>query len=435
MEKLKKKIIISIITIIVIISSMIGILFYLNNKKENNIPMDNSIDKQQEIEEETIKGISNEEFYNISNLVKQYYSIIDKSQYILNDGTNYSNDDFVKEGIYNILSKEYIKKNNVTIENVYKYVFDVKELVNFVPIEMKVERGKIVDKYLIYGNLINMQNKKYKKEYYFVNIDKERKTFSIEPIIQKYNDIEEIKFNSTLNDIQENKINHYSYKEYTDEDIVKQKFIDFKNMLLTKSEDVFNLLNEEYRNKKFGSYDEFKKYVDDNYERLGKIVLDRYQIIEGNNRQYICMDKEGKYYIFIDKEDGRTEVILDTYTINIPEFVKKYNSVNEAKKVGYNIEKFFAAINDKDYKYAYSKLDENFKKNKIPSIEKFENGMEKTLFKNNKVKHENVEKKGNTYVYDITVNDANNPETIGKKMTIIMMLKEDNDFVMSFSFK
>lgn len=265
-------------------------------------------------------------------------------------------------------------------------------------------------------------------------LNKEISDENQEFIVDRNNTVPTEKPKSTI--IKENEYNSFSIKGVKEDEIVQLFMKDYIKNCLYYPEEAYKLLNEEYRNMKFGNLEEYKKYIDARKEEISKVKVSKYLINKYDDfDEYIAIDQYGKYYIFHKNKNMKYDIMLDNYTVNSKTLQMDYDKSNEAKKVGYNIEKFFAAINDKDYKYAYSKLDENFKKNKIPSIEKFENGMEKTLFKNNKVKHENVEKKGNTYVYDITVNDANNPETIGKKMTIIMMLKEDNDFVMSFSFK
>ena len=54
-------------------------------------------------------------------------------------------------------------------------------------------------------------------------------------------------------------------------------------------------------------------------------------------------------------------VILDTYTVDLKDFTDKYNSADVSTKVGMNVEKVIEAINDKDYRYVYNKLDETFR--------------------------------------------------------------------------
>ena len=126
-------------------------------------------------------------------------------------------------------------------------------------------------------------------------------------------------------------------------------------------------------------------------------------------------------------------LILDTYTIDLPQFLEKYNKANSIEKCGYNIQKCIEAINNKDYRYVYNKLDEEFKNNNYQLQEQFENIIKEKLFNSNKVSNASINNEGNTYIYNITVQDIEN-ENNTQNMTIIMQLKEGTDFVMSFSF-
>lgn len=72
--------------------------------------------------------------------------------------------------------------------------------------------------------------------------------------------------------------------------------------------------------------------------------------------QYVCIDNHGKYCIFRNRTSIDKDIILDTYTIDLPEFIEKYNKAKPEEKVGMNIERFVNAINDKDYKYGYGLL-------------------------------------------------------------------------------
>ena len=71
----------------------------------------------------------------------------------------------------------------------------------------------------------------------------------------------------------------------------------------------------------------------------------------------------------MEEEVGKYSVVLDTYTIDLPEFIEKYNSANEKTKVGLNIQKVFDAINNEDYEYVYNKLDNTFKQTNFKTVQ------------------------------------------------------------------
>ena len=90
--------------------------------------------------------------------------------------------------------------------------------------------------------------------------------------------------------------------------------------------------------------------------------------IDGKTK-YICLDEKGKYYIFTKENTVNYNVILDTYTIDTEEFLAKYNAGNEKTKAGMNVERFFEALNRKDFTYIYNHLDESFKNNYYNNVE------------------------------------------------------------------
>ena len=432
--KRKKTLILLMIIVVIIIISIVVALLLLTTSNNGEVANNNTVSEENNNETEAELQINESKYYNITNVVRTYLGALDKSKYILSDGTNYSEDESTKESIYNLLSTEYIESNNITVENVYDYVKDVNENVTFVPLDMRISQGSNVEKFLVYGNIVYMDSQDLEKVYVIVNIDNTNNTFSIEPINnEEISNINDFKFESTLDTIEKNYSNTYLNNNMSDEDISKEKFNNFKLLILRKSEDLFNLLNEEYRNKKFGDYNGFSQYIDSNYDRLRTINLSMYQVTEEDGyKQYVLLDQDDRYYIFKETSENKEEIYLDTYTVDLPEFLDRYNGADDEYKVGYNVEKFITAINDGDYKYAYNLLDETFRRNNYPSQGDFENFVKTNFFENNEIQHNNVEKQGNQFVYGITIINKDN-EAERKNITVIMELGEETDFVMSFS--
>ena len=145
--------------------------------------------------------------------------------------------------------------------------------------------------------------------------------------------------------------------------------------------------------------------------------------------EYICLDEKGKYYIFTKDNIVNYNVILDTYTIDLPEFLEKYNSNKGEIKVGLNLQKIFDAIKNEDYKFVYNKLDETFRKNNFKTEEDFVKYAEQN-FANCEFKYSSCEKTNTLYVAKVKIT-KNNGETKAKEF--IMKLQEGTDFVMSFN--
>lgn len=270
-----------------------------------------------------------------------------------------------------------------------------------------------------------------------IKLDKQNNTYSIflEDYINKYSydknmDRKSINISSKL--IEENSFNSKIEVNITEPFIVSQYFVEYKGKMINDTETAYELLNEEYKQKKYGSYENFKKYVDTNKQRIMSASIDKYQIIEKNDiKKYICVDKDGRYYIFSAKDVIHYEVMLDTYTIDLPEFLEEYNNSNEEIRCGMNIQKLMDAINNDDYLYVYNKLDETFRKNNFSNQDVFKEYIE-AHFKNRQIEYEDYEKNGEIYIYNIKLIDNNQQE---EQETIIMKLLEDTDFKFSFNVK
>lgn len=270
-----------------------------------------------------------------------------------------------------------------------------------------------------------------------IKLDKLNDTYSIflDDFMEKYDyskDMSKQDINITTEAIDENSFNSKIKVNTTETNIVSQYFVEYKGKMVNDTKVAYELLNEEYRQKKYGSYENFENYVKNNEKKILYSSIDKYQVTENDGiKKYICVDKEGKYYIFIEKDITHYEVILDTYTIDLPEFLQKYNNNEDEIKCGMNIQKLFDAINDEDYSYAYNKLDDTFKQNNFSNEETFRKYAEIYL-KNKELKFEKCEENGQIYIYDITLTEENqNTET----KTIVMKLLEGTDFVFSFNIK
>ena len=221
------------------------------------------------------------------------------------------------------------------------------------------------------------------------------------------------------------------YKVINDETYITDEFNTYKRDLLYNRTRAYKLLNTEYSTKKFGTQLSFENYVKSNIYKLGTMTLSKYQKKQADSHtQYICVDLNQNYYIFNENGIMNFNVILDTYTINLPEFTERYNKASDEEKVLLNIQKCFAAINDKDYNYVYSKLDNTFKSNNFKTLADFQKYISSNFFEKNEISASNARKQGDIYMYDIKIRNEEGTKSITK--TFVMRLNENTDFVMSF---
>ncbi|MCI8621835.1 MAG: hypothetical protein HFJ50_09350 [Clostridia bacterium] len=204
--------------------------------------------------------------------------------------------------------------------------------------------------------------------------------------------------------------------------------------ILYNPELAYEHLDENYKKAKFANLNEFKIYAINNSKRYVTAKVTKYQKTEKNGYiQYACTDTEGRVYIFNETAVKKYTLILDTYTLEIPEFTAKYNTSNPKEKVILNLDKFMQSINDKDYKYAYSLLAESFKNLNFKTQAEFENYMKTNFFEKNKFEYEKFGDEANTYyTYKIKITDKTGIDEREITKTFIILLEEGTKFKLSF---
>lgn len=111
-------------------------------------------------------------------------------------------------------------------------------------------------------------------------------------------------------------VNEYIASYVSDEDMAKIYLNDYIHNMFYDIEKAYNLLDEEYRTKKFGNLDNFRIYVDS--LEYSTYVLSRYykKDIDG----YIIFgvyDRTGNFFAFKTKGVLQYTVYLDDYTVEI----------------------------------------------------------------------------------------------------------------------
>ena len=147
--------------------------------------------------------------------------------------------------------------------------------------------------------------------------------------------------------------------------------------------------------------------------------------------QYICVDQKENYYVFNEKAIKDYELLLDIYTVDLPEFSEKYEKASTEEKIVLNAQKIVEAFKGKDSRFLYAKLDDTFKKNKYPTIEDLEKYLDINFLDNKLIEYDELIKEGQIYIYrSIIKNNEDN-----RDFDIIIKLKQDKDFVFSFNIE
>ena len=326
----------------------------------------------------------------------------------------------------------YINRYSITENNLVEKIDKVKS--SKVDInEMYVSQiNTNVSVYVVKGRLMEQKTKNMSDFMIMLKLDLVNKTFSIflnNYIKDNYTNIkvgENVEWKLDEN-IEKNDTNIYDYKNISDQTYIQDLLEKYQSEVLYDQETAYNNLDEEYRNARFGSYENFLIYAKQNIIRNVKLKLSKYQINNYEDyKEYVCQDGDGNYYIFNEKGVMNYGLLLDTYSVNIPEFKKKYDSATDQVKVGMNIEKIKSAIKEKDYNYIYNKLDDTFKKNYFDSIDKFKEYIQK-VFTSDEITYDEFKDLGGVYTYKLLINDE-----ASSNVTIIMQLNDNYDFKMSF---
>ena len=389
MKKEQKKILIVLIVIVILIVILIMVKIY-DIKNNSNKEINNNI----ELEE-----IQNDNNFEEMNSFNTYYSVKEIINTYMNSIKEFNGDSEIEFGklkenkettienlqndaidnIYDTLADEYVKECNITKEKIKNQISKYKKQGNYTEdIDYNIN---IKDMYYksITENLdivfIEMNIDHYDDDRVILELDKKNSTYMLygTEYIDKYQynkntDINILKINRE--EIEEKNYNIFQVMNVDNKYIVNQLFLDYQKNMKNQIELAYSLLDDDYKNKKFGEINNFKKYIQENNEIVENATLSKYMVNQYEDyTEYVCIDDIGRYYIFILKTPINYKVLLDTYTVDLNEFIEKYNSGDERDKVGMNIEKIKNAINDKDYEYVYSKLNENFKKYEFNNAE------------------------------------------------------------------
>ena len=81
--------------------------------------------------------------------------------------------------------------------------------------------------------------------------------------------------------------NHYESLNVTDQQMAQKYFIDYRDNRLYFPEDAYETLEKNYRERRYDSIEEYKKYIDDNRNEIATSVLSKYKVSEENGKRCI----------------------------------------------------------------------------------------------------------------------------------------------------
>ena len=437
MKYIKYIIVALLIIIILIISIILGM-----SKKQKNVDTEDSYDNGADVVNinTDIKKVDNVSlYYTVKNCLDSFYKAINMEIVEVNE------DDYVEGGeisystlmgvnnieeknkiIFDKLNNSFIKDNEITQNNAYQ------KLVSIVGSNYTIDDMYIIDGENIKNFYVYAENQNNDKLLYNVILDVDNMTYSIK--LLQYADYTRLSKDDYVG-IEKNSNNVFEYSKTTDEQMSKNYFYDFKNLIVNNSQYAYDKFDDEYSKKRFGSIFEFQEYINNNKNELYNLTIKKYSVnITNEYTEYICQDQYGRNYIFKVTNVMDYTVQLDTYTIPTEKFKTEYDKAESEKKVQMNIDKFIQMVNRHDYKTSYNCIADGFKNNYFDTQDKFENYIKNAFFEYNNFEFENIEQKGNNlYTCTVTLTDLTGNSKDTKKITIIMQLNDNYDYKMSFS--
>lgn len=406
MEK-STKIIISIMLLILIIIIIIVALLLINrntvNLQEDN-PATIAFQDTEKVDNKTL-------FFNINHNINNYFT-------------------YAQENNANAI--ESISSNNV-IELKHQYTSQI----NFISQDMYViDKISNITVY-VYG--VIRENNIQDDYYLIINMDYNNNAFSVTPISKEEydsavnNQVNE-RYKQDIN-IQKNLYNEIKEINVTDFEVLKLYFEDYKFNAINNTEHAFEILDSEYRQKKFNNnIEEYKQYIQNNLNRLLDANIVQHGITKnGQYGEYIAIDNYNNYYKIKETGINSYTIILDNYTLENDELINEYNKLSDKEKVASIVDKVMKLINTKSYTELYGYLNNDFKNNYFKTQESFEKYINENFFANNIVGSLSLKNEGTYYTVTVPYKESLSSAAEQRSKTFIIRLKTGTDFELSFN--
>ncbi len=415
--------------IIILIMFTIGIgavMIVLNmQKNESNEVKNNSKIYGSPIEKNETENLANE---NVVDAEAPKMTFNTSVQEITSSSMLYS--------ISNNINKyfNYIKSGNVQAVNELGgntlYTIQSNANIKYVVKKAYSSGNEFMTKYYTYGVLtIASGNYEVTEQeiYMVVYLTAENKGYKLQTITnEEFLDIKELTLDEKV-EISQGTYNVYEYEHIDNVDLMEIYLKDFIFRVYANPEKGYNLLNESYRNKRFGSVEEFVKYVIEKQEQLKNINIVQYNVdLNDNYKIYSGTDEYGNYYNIKEVAYMQYEVMLDSYTM------EDYSNVtSKEEQIEKSVQKFILMLNSADYKNAYNLLEPTFKETNFPTEQDFINYIKNNWYKRNLVASKKATEEG---ICNVTIKETLSTRSNKmEKQFKVKILDEDLNFYIEFN--
>lgn len=368
--------------------------------------------KPQIVQEENI-------YFNVKSSIERYFKYLEEGN---------------SKAVYDTLNMEYIQNNQINESNVLS---KVNRYTNVSRYEIKDMYEISGVKYMVFYIRGNIQNQEILIN---ADLDFENETFCIRQMSEE----EFVKALDTTiegqtgseKQINKNQYNQIPISNLQEGEVVKQYLLDYINCMKNNPDKAYGLLDTEYKEKRFSNVEEYKKYINDNKDKINTITMTSYGVkVVDNQKQYTCKDNYDNYYTFKKISAMKYTVIPDNYTLESEEYKEEYNKLSEEQKVKTNVEKFVKMLNSKNYNQAYKVLNQEFKQNYFKTQINFEKYIKNSFFDDNMLGIKSIKKQGSVYMCETNIKESLSSAARSIDKTFVILLKDNGAFEISFNIK
>lgn len=344
------------------------------------------------------------------------------------DGLNY---------ITNMLANNYKTKYSVNDEYLYNLLKNYSRKNYKITDMYVVEDSAYINTYFVYGNYSNEEFN------YIVILDKYNYTFEI--YLNNYfkdgeyskDDISTMK-TLHVEKIEKNDNNTFQYKNINREELANTYYKDYLEKMNNNIQTAYNLLDSEYKEVRFKTLTDFQDYISE----VIKVDIPRsvwnYKITKYDDyTEYICQDNYGNIFVFKATGVMKYTAILDTYTVPVKSYEEEYNNSEDAKKAQLCLNRFFEALNNKDYESAYNYLNTTYRENNFKTVEEFKNYVQLNWFEYSRFTYSDAQKDEQNYMMsgsiDNTLTYGSYNDRHVQKTFIVKLGTSIRDFQISFN--
>lgn len=235
-----------------------------------------------------------------------------------------------------------------------------------------------------------------------------------------------------LNNIKTIKSNTYNQFDMDEIDVTAETyalelFEKLKFDMLVDNEHLYDMLDDDYKELKFPTLQDFENYIEENRETIMYEKLVKYRFTDEDDYVQVAGITSNDRYIYFEVDDlSDYTVYLDNYTIVQ---INTYDDAVLTWKSSYCLQRVFSAIDEKDYSFVYEHLSVVQKNNYFKTEEEFIEYMENLFYDNNifEIDDDYLIVTDEIYQYTVYVTNEGEPNQT-KTVTVTVEVKDETDF-------